>query len=47
MADMKENKSNNTLHDSAVLLWPGGAPQAKGTDITDQPGLTIHLPMEG
>jgi acetyl esterase/lipase len=35
-----------TLHDSSVLLWPGGAPGAKGTEITDQPGLTIHLPTK-
>jgi acetyl esterase/lipase len=33
-----------TLHDSSVLLWQGGAPEARGTEITDQPGLTIHLP---
>ena len=32
------------LHDSSALLWPDGAPKAKGTAITDQPGLTIHLP---
>jgi len=33
-----------TLHDSSVLLWPDGAPEAKGTERSDQPGLTIHLP---
>lgn len=32
------------LHDSSVLLWTEGAPQAKGEKITDQPALTIHLP---
>ncbi len=32
------------LHDTSVLLWPEGAPHAKGTAITDQPALTIHLP---
>jgi acetyl esterase/lipase len=26
-------------------LWPGGAPQARGTEITDQPELKIHLPV--
>jgi len=31
---------------SSVLLWPNGAPQAKGTEITDQPALTIHLPPD-
>ena len=36
----------DTLHDSAVSLWPGGAPQVKGTEITDQPELTIHLPAK-
>jgi acetyl esterase/lipase len=34
------------LHDSSVLLWPGGAPEAKGSEITDKPRLTIHLPAE-
>lgn len=34
------------IHDSAVLLWPDGAPEAKGTERTDQPGLTIHLPAK-
>ncbi len=27
-----------------TLLWPDGAPQAKGTAITDQPALSVHLP---
>lgn len=44
MADIKNNKSNTMVNDSMVLLWPDGAPQAKGTTITDQPALTIHLP---
>ena len=33
-----------SLHDSSVLLWPNGAPEAKGSERKDQPGLTIHLP---
>jgi acetyl esterase/lipase len=33
-----------SLHDSSVLLWPDGAPEAQGTERKDQPGLTIHLP---
>jgi predicted esterase len=41
---MKNNKSNTIVNDSMVLLWPDGAPQAKGAAITDQPALTIHLP---
>jgi acetyl esterase/lipase len=32
------------LHDSSVLLWPEGAPEARGSEITDKPRLTIHLP---
>jgi hypothetical protein len=31
-------------HDSMVLLWPKGAPQAIGDKVTDQPALTIHFP---
>ena len=30
--------------DSTVLLWPDGAPQAKGDQVTDQPALTVHFP---
>ena len=26
-----------------VLLWPGGAPEAKGDEDVDRPALTIHL----
>ena len=37
---------NEKLHDSSVLLWPEGAPQAKGTEEIDRPRLTIHLPTE-
>ncbi|MDG2071931.1 MAG: alpha/beta hydrolase [Pseudomonadales bacterium] len=44
VADIKNNKSNTIVNESMVLLWPDGAPQAKGTAITDQPALTIHLP---
>ena len=29
-----------------VLLWPDGAPGAKGTDDGDKPSLTIYLPAE-
>jgi acetyl esterase/lipase len=31
-------------HDSEVLLWPKGAPQAKGTALIDKPGMSIHTP---
>lgn len=34
------------LHDASVLLWKGGAPEARGSEGTDQPGLTIHLPAK-
>ncbi|MHC4325751.1 MAG: hypothetical protein ACYSUX_15895, partial [Planctomycetota bacterium] len=27
-----------------VLLWPNGAPGAKGSDEGDKPTLTIYLP---
>ena len=33
-------------HDSFVLLWSEGAPEARGPEITDKPRLTIHLPAE-
>ena len=29
------------------LLWPDGAPDAKGTEDRDKPTLTIFLPPEG
>jgi len=29
------------------LLWPDGAPGAKGTEETDKPSLTVFLPPEG
>ena len=35
-----------TETNSSVLLWPEGAPQTKGTEIKDQPGLNIHLPPD-
>ena len=31
-------------HDQGYLLWPDGAPGAKGTADVDQPRLTVHLP---
>jgi len=31
-------------HDSTVLLWPDGAPQAQGNEVTDKPALTLHFP---
>ena len=37
----------DTSHDSLELLWPDGAPEAKGDAITDQPALSIHLPPKG
>ena len=37
---------NEKLHDSSVLLWPEGAPLAKGSEVTDKPRLTIHLPPD-
>ncbi len=30
-----------------VILWPGGAPGAKGTADKDKPSLTVHLPAAG
>lgn len=30
-----------------ILLWPKGAPQAQGSEVTDQPAITVHLPPEG
>ena len=30
--------------DERVLLWPDGAPEAKGDKETDRPSLTVHLP---
>lgn len=39
-------RGTEMLHDSSVLLWPSSAPEAKGTERSDQPGLTIHLPAE-
>jgi acetyl esterase/lipase len=32
--------------DSTVLLWPEGAPQAQGSEVTDKPALTLHFPAE-
>lgn len=34
-------------HDQAYLLWPGGAPEAAGSQDIDQPQLTVHLPAQG
>ena len=34
----------NPLHDTAIALWPDGAPGAKGDGATDVPTLSIHLP---
>lgn len=34
----------NTLQDTAVELWPEGAPKAVGDLELDRPRLTIHLP---
>jgi acetyl esterase/lipase len=27
-------------------LWPDGAPQAQGSEVTDKPALTLHFPAE-
>lgn len=32
------------VQDSTILLWPDGAPHAEGTDVIDQPAITVHLP---
>lgn len=37
-------RPDESLHDTQVCLWPDGAPQATGDEVTDQPALTIHLP---
>ncbi len=34
-------------HHPYTLLWPAGAPGARGTGLIDQPALTIHLPPPG
>ncbi len=34
---------DGVLGHEQVLLWPGGAPGAKGEEAVDQPALTIHL----
>lgn len=39
--------ANDARHDSQVLLWPDGAPQADGSEDIDQPALTMHFPSEG
>ena len=31
-------------HDQQILLWPEGAPGAKGNRPIDQPALTVHFP---
>jgi acetyl esterase/lipase len=32
---------------AVVLLWPRGAPEAKGEEEADRPSLTVHLPPAG
>ncbi len=39
-----EAHASHPLHDSTVLLWPDGAPQAQGSEVTDKPALTLHFP---
>ena len=36
----------NVVAHKSVLLWPNGAPEAKGSDLPDKPALTIHLPKQ-
>ena len=30
-----------------ILLWPDGAPGAKGSEEADQPTLDVYIPSEG
>jgi len=39
-----DNPVNGALHDSQIMLWPDGAPLARGTADSDRPALSIHLP---
>ena len=41
---MKAKVDEGGLRHEAVPLWPEVAPLAKGSDLTDQPILTIHRP---
>ena len=38
--------AQHSRQDSTVLLWPDGAPQAQGSEVTDKPALTLHFPAE-
>ena len=29
-----------------ILLWPNGAPGAKGTAVSDEPAITVYLPAQ-
>ena len=40
-------KSATAVEPKTELLWPGGAPGAKGSEDKDKPTLTIWLPEEG
>lgn len=45
-ASTSQSAVDRSQHDQQVLLWPDGAPNAKGTEPSDRPALTIHLPAE-
>jgi acetyl esterase/lipase len=42
-----EGSNNSFLHIETIRLWPGDAPQAKGTACEDIPTLTIFDPQPG
>lgn len=44
LASMVYASGGFALESKVVLLWPQGAPGAKGTEAADQPRLTIMLP---
>lgn len=44
MVGQQAQKPWSTTLGKTVLLWPNGAPGAKGNDDADKPSLTIYLP---
>jgi acetyl esterase/lipase len=44
MAQVQQAVVTSESESQTVLLWPGAAPGAKGTEDVDKPSLTIYLP---
>jgi acetyl esterase/lipase len=44
MAQVQQAVVTSESESQTVLLWPDGAPGAKGTEEVDKPSLTIYLP---